>query len=195
VSRPAQPLAGSAAGPPPPVVLIHPVHQHAYEAAVGADNAGLLRLFVTGLYCTGAGLTDPRPWRLLPGGLAKRVERELSRRRHPALDPARVRVIARYHLPATLMRCTAGRLPVVRDLDLDRWATRSFDRAAARLLGRVDGVALVHAFEGGSTRTLRAAKEAGLRTILDVPSAHERFVEAEAEETGITAVPRVDAVS
>jgi glycosyltransferase involved in cell wall biosynthesis len=175
-----------------PVVVIHPVQQHAYEAAVGADSAGLLRLFVTGLYCTGAGLTDPRPWRLLPGGLARRVERELSRRRHPELDPARVRVIARYHLPATLVRRTAGRLPIVRDLDLDRWATRRFDRAAARLLGGLDGVALVHAFEGGSNRTLRAAKEAGLRTILDVPSAHERFVEAEAEEAGATATPRAD---
>jgi glycosyltransferase involved in cell wall biosynthesis len=188
MSHPARPAPAGETGPPP-VVVVHPIHQHAYEAAVGAGQAGLLRLFVTGLYWTGRGATDPRRWRLLPGGVAGRVERELGRRRHPALDPERVRVIARYHLPATLARRGAGRLPWLRDLQLDRWATRGFDRAAARLLARTEGVALVHAFEGGSSRTLRAARRAGLRTVLDVPSAHERFIEVEAEEAGRPAVP------
>ncbi len=189
--RPRPPVDGET-GAVCPVIVAHPIHQHAYETAVGAAQAGLLQLFVTGLYWTGAGLTDPRHWRLLPGALARRVECELSRRRHPALDPARVRAIGRYHLPATLVRRSAGHLPVVRDLDLDRWAARRFDRTVARLLDRTEGVALVHVFEGGSSRTLRAAKQAGLRTVLDVPSAHERFVEAEAEETGSTAIPMAE---
>lgn len=191
MSHPAGPVAAQATGAPPPVVVVHPIHQHAYEAAVGAGQAGLLRLFVTGLYWSGAGATDPRRWRL-PAGLVGRLERELGRRRHPALDPARVRTIARYHLPATLARRATGRLPGVRAVDLDRWATRRFDRAAARLLGRLDGVAVVHAFEGGSSQTLQAARQAGLRTVLDVPSAHERFVEVEAAEGGRPAASRTE---
>jgi alpha-maltose-1-phosphate synthase len=171
------------------VVVVHPVHQHAYEAAVGAGQAGLLRFFVTGLYWTGAGLSDLRRWRLLPQSLVRRLERELGRRRHPALDPAKVRVIGRYHLPATVLRRCTGRLPGVHPLDLDRWAGRGFDRAVARLLGRMEGVALVHAFEGASSRTLQAARQAGLRTVLDVPSAHERFLEVEAEEGGGVLTP------
>jgi len=182
----------SATAAPRRVLVSHPVHQHAYETAVAASQAGLLECFVTGLYWTGSGETDPRRLPMLPEALARRIERELSRRRHPALDPARVRVISRYHLPATVIRRSAGRLPGVRDLDLDRWATRRFDRAVARLLGQMEGVALVHAFEGGAIWTLRAARKAGLRTVLDVPSAHERLIRAEAEETGSPAVPSAE---
>ena len=159
------------------VLVSHPVHQHAYETAVAASQAGLLECFVTGLYWTGTGLGDPRCWRWLPSGVARSIERELRRRHHPRLAPGEVRAIARYHAPATLLRRSLRGLPGMRDLDLDRWATKGFDRAVARMVRRLDQVGLVHTFEGGASRTLRAARQSGLRTVLDVPSAHERFVE------------------
>ena len=65
------------------VLISHPVHQHAYETAVAAQDAGNLRWFATGLYDTGRGLADPRLRTWLPGGIRRRIERELRRRRHP----------------------------------------------------------------------------------------------------------------
>jgi glycosyltransferase involved in cell wall biosynthesis len=167
----------SAAAAPERILISHPVHQHAYETAVAASQAGLLECFVTGLYWTGTGVTDPRYWRWLPSGVARSIDRELRRRHHPQLHSGNVRVIARYHAPATLLRRTLRGLPGMRDLNLDRWATRGFDRAVARMVRQLDQLGLVHTFEGGASRTLRAARQIGLRTILDVPSAYERFLE------------------
>ena len=55
---------------------------------------------------------------------------------------------------------------------------------------RRTGATQVHAFEGAALYTLRAAKRRGLRTVLDVPSAHEyniAIAEAEAAATGARA--------
>jgi glycosyltransferase involved in cell wall biosynthesis len=161
------------------VLISQPVHQHAYETAVAAQDGGTLRWFVTGLYDTGRGLTDVRLRRWLPAGARRRIERDLRRRRHPQLDPARVLTIPRYHLVATGVRRSVGRLPLLHRLDLETWAHHRFDRELGGRLARLPGVDVVHAFEGTALATFRAAKRAGKRTILDVPSAHERFMGVE----------------
>ena len=161
------------------VLISQPVHQHAYEAAVAAQDGGTLRWFVTGLYDTGRGLADQRLRRRLPAVARRRIERDLRRRRHPELDPARVLTIPRYHLVATGARRSIGRLPHLRRLDLETWAHHRFDRELGRRLARLPGVQVVHAFEGTALATFQAAKRAGKRTILDVASAHERFMRVE----------------
>jgi len=161
------------------VLISQPVHQHAYEAAVAAQDDGNLRWFVTGLYDTGRGLADPRLRRWLPADARRRVERDLRRRRHPELDPARVLTIPRYHLVATGLRRSLGRLSRLRRLDLETWAHHRFDSELGRRLAGLPGVDVVHAFEGTALATFRAAKHAGKKTILDVSSAHERFMGVE----------------
>jgi glycosyltransferase involved in cell wall biosynthesis len=159
------------------VLVSQPVHQHAYETAVAAQDGGYLRWFATGLYDTGRGIADPRLRTWLPAATRRRVERELRRRRHPELDPARVLTIPRYHLVATGFRRSLGRLAHLRGLDLDGWAHRRFDAALGTRLARLPGIGVVHAFEGSALATLRAAKRARKQTVLDVPSAHERFMD------------------
>jgi glycosyltransferase involved in cell wall biosynthesis len=161
------------------VLVSHPVHQHAYETAVAAQDAGNLRWFATGLYDTGRGLANPRLRAWLPAGARRRVERELRRRRHPELDPARVLTISRYHLVGTGLRRSLGRLSHFPSLDLETWAHHRFDTELGRRLAGLPGIDVVHAFEGSALATLRAAKRAGKRTILDVSSAHECFMGVE----------------
>jgi glycosyltransferase involved in cell wall biosynthesis len=171
-----------AASPTGPGVLVsQPVHQHAYETAVAAQAAGYLRYFATGLYDTGRGLADPRLRCWLPADARRRIERELRRRRHPDLDPARVLVIPQYHLVATGCRRAFDWLPQPRRENLERWAHRRFDEALARRLLALTEVQLVHAFEGAALATFGAAKAVGKLTILDIPSAHERFMDVPGE--------------
>lgn len=166
------------------VLVSHSVHQHAYETVLAAQEAGLLGQFVTGVYLTENGLTDPRLRRWLPKGVNREIERQLRRRWHPGVDPSLVTTISRYHLAAAGFRRTLGWFPGLRRLDMDTRAHMRFDRAVARRLRRVDGVGIVHAFEGGCLATLQAARRLDLATVLDVPSAHEFFLEAEAQEKG-----------
>ncbi len=170
------------------VLVCQPVHQHAYETALAAQDSGYLRYFATGLYDKARGLTDPRLRAKLPGEpLRNRIERELRRRRHPELDPDRVLALPRYHAVATGFRRSVGWLPRLRRVDLDTWAHHRFDRRVGRMLPQLSGVDLVHAFEGTALATLQAAKRAGKKTVLDVPSAHEYFALAE----GTNCQPRI----
>jgi hypothetical protein len=83
------------------VVVSHPVHQHAYETVIAAQEAGALRRFVTGIYFTGRGLTSRRLLEKLPSALEQKLTRELMRRWHPDLDTEYVHTILRYHIVAT----------------------------------------------------------------------------------------------
>jgi glycosyltransferase involved in cell wall biosynthesis len=166
------------------VLVSHPVHQHAYETAVAAQEAGLLCRFVTGVYYTGNGPMSPRLRRWLPSEVNHRIERELRRRWSPELDVAQVTSIPSSHVAAIGYRRTLGRLPVLSRFDVDTRAHLRFDRAVARRLPALRGLEIVHAFEGSSLATLRSAKRQRLTTVLDVPSAHELFLRAVAAEGG-----------
>lgn len=167
------------------VVVSQPVHQHAYETAVAAQRAGLLHTFVTGIYHTGRGLWHPQGWWWAPAAVRRAVDRRLRRRWHPWLDPARVRTLARYHLCAAALRPLAGFAPGG-GWDSEQWAHRRFDAAVARLLPRMPGVGLVHAFEGAALATLQAARRLGLPAVLDVPAALESTLSALRAEGGAT---------
>lgn len=156
-----------------PVVVTHPVNQHAYQTALAAQHSGLLETFWTGVYRTGRGLTSDRALALLPGRTRGIVRRELARRWEPDLDPARIRTLTRYDLVSIAWR----RLLRHPDWlwDPESWMLRHFDASVAARLRRRPP-ALVHAFEGAALSSFSAAREAGGITVLDCPSAHERFM-------------------
>jgi alpha-maltose-1-phosphate synthase len=173
------------------VLISHPVHQHSYETAVAAQEAGLLRCFVTGLYFTGRGVTGKQALDWLPSAARRRLERELRRRWHPELARSRVTTIPYYHAMSTTFRWSTRRVPWLRDLDVDTWAHERFDLAVSHRLAQFGPLAAVHAFEGSALATFGAARRKGIRTILDVPSAHERFVTKEDGGAGGAGSPRI----
>lgn len=68
----------------------HPGSNHlAYQLVAALQKAGYDASFETGLFWTGRGLL-PKLTGLLPAVIRTRVERELKRRSHPGVDPARV---------------------------------------------------------------------------------------------------------
>ncbi len=68
----------------------HPGSNHlAYQLVAALQKAGYDAAFETGLFWTGRGLL-PALTGLLPPAIRARVERELKRRSHPGVDPARV---------------------------------------------------------------------------------------------------------
>jgi starch synthase len=170
----------------PCVVVSQPVRLHAYEAAVAAGRAGLLHTFTTGMYRTGRGLWGPSAWWWAPAPLRQAVDRRLRRRWHPALDPARVHPISRYHLLAAAWRSLIT-VPAPSPWDVEQWAHRRFDAAVARLVPRLPGVRLLHAFEGAALATFQVARGLGLPTLLDVPAALEPTIAALTAEGAPTA--------
>jgi glycosyltransferase involved in cell wall biosynthesis len=157
-----------------PVVVSHPVHQHAYKTALAAQERGLLEVFWTGFYRAGRGISSPRLLALLPGPVRAAATRELSRRWDPALDPALVKTVPAYDAVSVAWRRLLGaRGSEV--WDPGPWMLRRFDGAVARRLRR-NPPALVHAFEGSALSTLGATRSGGGATVLDCPSAHERFI-------------------
>jgi alpha-maltose-1-phosphate synthase len=181
----ATPIGQVSTGDDSGVVLIsQPVHQHGYETAIAAQNAGLLRYFVTGIYYTGRGLMSARLVRRLPAGLRAGVERELLRRRHCELNPELVRTIPAYHVLATGIRYAGGPISPLHRFELETWAHLRFDRAVARLLSRLPDLEIVHAFEGSGLETLRSARRLGITTVLDVTSAQEDWHAAQGHRGG-----------
>jgi glycosyltransferase involved in cell wall biosynthesis len=159
--------------PEPGVLISQPVHQHAYEAAIAAQEAGLLRYFVTGLYYTGRGLTNRRLRGWMLGPWESRIERELRRRWHPELSIDHVVTFPYHHLIALTWRKTFGRLLELPGVNMDTWAHERFDEVVGARLGSFEDVRVVHAFEGSAEATLQSAKRIGMATILDVTSAQE----------------------
>jgi len=173
------------------VIISQPVHQQAYETVVAAQQAGLLHSFRNGLYRTGRGLSNPKLLRLLPNHIRTRVEGQQRRRWHAEIDSSKVLTVSRYHLAALAMRpllSLAGYRGADRERfpwDIERWAHEQFDEAVGRDLRKTAGNArLVHAWEGSALGTLRAARELGLITVLDVPGAFEYTMQVITDEGG-----------
>jgi alpha-maltose-1-phosphate synthase len=175
------------------VLISHPVHQHAYETAIAAQSAFLLHRFVTGLYYVP--LLQEAVGRFLPSRFAGFVDHQMRRRYHPELDPHLVQVVGRFHVVATSVRLVLTKLRLGDGARLEYWAQNRFDERVSALLGQATDVKIVHGFEGASRDLFTSAKERGLVTILDAPSAYEWHVRAALEETGIMRIrPGVERV-
>ncbi len=153
------------------VVVVHPVHQHSYESAVAAYEAGLLYRFYTGVYTPDSAL---RAIRSMTGTFPsiKMAEQVLARRSHPDLPSRKVRRLSSQHwvaLGAAHLRTPLhGRNPRLTAL-----VQRTFDLRVARCISRKrHGIGLLHAFDLQSPFTLQRAHAIGIPTILDVTIAH-----------------------
>lgn len=160
--------------PQRPVVVTHPVHQHAYETALAAQEADLLRVFVTGIYDVGRGVFHPRLRSPLPASVRGRIENQLRRRRYAALDAERIQPLPARHSLAYVARPVLNRVRANATPWLESAAHRSWDRAVAkRIREAAPTPQLIHVFESCGLATLGAGRERGSKTLLDVPIAYE----------------------
>lgn len=139
------------------VLLVQPIHQHAYETAVALAGQGALDSFVTLLYADES-RTNSLPIRLR--GLA-------SRRSHPELPQEMVTtmpILGIAHLGAMRTR------KLQENAFVDRLFSE-FERRAASLVQ--PGHAAVHVFEGTGLKVAQRAKLLGIPIVLDVPSIFE----------------------
>ena len=175
----------------PSVLVTHPGVQQSYETVAGLQQAGMLDEFVASVYLTDEHSERRSPWRWLPPAQRDVASAGLRRRWHPSIDTSRVRTIP---LPFLAMRGATLGLEAVglaRYQGIERLGDAWFDWMAARTLP-CRQITQVHAFEGAALHTLRAAKRAGLATVLDVPSAHEynlAIAASEANAAGVSPLP------
>jgi starch synthase len=162
-----------------PVLVHHPGTNHlAYELVAGLQEGGYACDFHTGFFYKGDGALA-RAVAALPAVLRARVERELRRRAHASVDPARV------HLRSApeLVHIAIGRLGAGQDrlARVIGWRNEILDRAVARVIRRArPRVVIGH--DGSALHSARAAREIGAATILNqvvghVAAAHEIFRE------------------
>lgn len=166
----------------PPVVEVgNPGAMHfTYALAAAVQALGYGGRFHTDLYYR-PGAWDP--WLgLLPATLRSRARRQLERRRHPDLDPARVSAA----LWREAARLVAGRLglPARVSEALLAARNRAADRRLARLVRRERPAAVI-VHDTAALRTLEAARQAGVVGILNQVIGHrvsgEAILRAEAD--------------
>ncbi len=163
-----QPEAGQRPAGTPPVVVCHPGRQHTYETVLAAQEAGLLRAFATAVFVRDDDLLAGLARRVSHLPLAGPIARSARARMNGSLDPGLVRSFPAYPVAGRALR----RLP--RGAAVERWGDRRCDAAIARWLRSLEPPPqIVHGFEGSCLAALRAAKELGATTVLDVPNAHE----------------------
>ncbi len=175
----------------PSVIVTHPGVQQSYETVAGLDKAGMLERFIASVYLTHDRPERRSPWRWLPRTQRAAAVAGLRRRWHPSIDPSRVRTIP---MPFLAMRGMTVGLEAVglgRYQGIERLGDAWFDWIAARVVSQQQ-TTQVHAFEGAALHTVRAAKRAGIATVLDVPAAHEynmAIAESEARAAGVRPLP------
>src|SRR5581483_3347351 len=175
---------GRQANRSPRVILAHPGRQHSYETVLAAQDAGMLQRFIASYYWRGDRTWTSRIVRTLPGPLRARLSATLRKRWHPDIDPSLVSIAPWFHVIARLvaaMERAAPRLPSVHPHYHADW---EFDRLVGRWLSWQPTPDIVHAFEGSGLHTLQAARRLGAVAALDVPSAHEYYLQVLREGEG-----------
>lgn len=171
----------------PSVVVSHPGTQQVYETVAGLQSAGMLHRFLASAYARDGQPEQHAPWRWLPPAQRARAAAGLRKRSHPAIDPTLVHEMP---WPFLVMRGVSSGLSAAglrRYAGIERLGDAWFDRNAAAWVAHEPGITQVHAFEGEALHTFAAARERGLRTILDAPAAHEYNIalcDEEARATG-----------
>ncbi|MDC7786712.1 glycosyltransferase family 4 protein [Rhodoplanes sp. TEM] len=155
------------ARPVRPIGVFHPGTQHSWQTARALQDVSDLGWYATSIFW----IPKRFPYRVvpwLPGPLRRRVEAELRRFHHPALDPQLVRT---HNGPEWAMRLAAR-------AGLRRLAARfqarsntDFARPVTRLLAR-EPVRAVWGYDLSSLEVFRAARAAGVTTILDRTIGH-----------------------
>ncbi|MBL8831484.1 MAG: glycosyltransferase [Rhodospirillales bacterium] len=149
----------------------HPGSNHlAYQLVAALQAAGYDASFETGLFWTGRGLL-PGLTGLLPPAIRARVERELKRRSHPGVDPARVS----FQPVPELMYVASTRLKLSaeRQLAAIAWRNDVFDaQFAQRVLAERPRFTVGH--DSSALLAQRAARSYGGLAILNQVIGHIR---------------------
>ena len=149
----------------------HPGSNHlAYQMVAALQKAGYDASFETGLFWTGTGLL-PKLTGLLPATLRGRIERELKRRSHPDIDPARVS----FQLAPELMYLASTRLKLSaeRQLAAIAWRNDVFDaQFAQRVLAERPRFTIGH--DSSALAAQRATQSYGGLAILNQVIGHIR---------------------
>lgn len=131
--------------------------QYCHELLAALEENSLLEVLYTSL------AADKLPWEKLP----EPVRRQVSKRRFPGIPTAKIR-----HFPFLFLleRVLRDRFPAVGRLLADR-----FDR---RVAARVSYAAcdIVLTYENANRNTMRAAKQAGKTTVLDLAQIHHEDI-------------------
>ena len=152
------------------VLVAHPGAAHfIYELVNAVGALGFAPRFETGFYHDDAGVLG-RLTALLPARLGARLARELGRRRFAGIDPA----IVHRHPLLELPYVAAARLLPHRPDAVERvlyWRNRCFDASvAAAIARRPPAIAIGH--DTSALRLLRAARQAGAKTVLNQVIGH-----------------------
>lgn len=149
------------------VGVFHPGTQHSWQTARALDESGFLRWYATSIFW----IPSRFPYSLvsmLPRNFRGRVEAELRRFHHPALNPAVVRTVDGMEW---LMRL-AARLRMYR---LRRWIhareNAAFATPVRHLMVR-EPVSTVWGYDLSSLETFRNAQRIGSKRILDRTIGH-----------------------
>jgi starch synthase len=149
----------------------HPGSNHlAYQMVAALQKAGYDTSFETGLFWTGTGLL-PKLTGLLPAALRDRIERELKRRSHPGIDPARVSF---QPVPELMyVASTRLRLSAERQLAAIAWRNDVFDaQFAQRVLAERPHFTIGH--DSSALAAQRATQSYGGLAILNQVIGHIR---------------------
>ncbi|RAI45010.1 glycosyltransferase family 4 protein [Rhodoplanes roseus] len=156
-----------AATPKRPIGVFHPGTQHSWQTARALQDAADLGWYATSIFW----MKDRFPYSfvpLLPNGLRRHIEAELRRFHHPGLDP---RLVKTHNGSEWAMRIAAR----ARLRSLAAWfharSNSGFARPVGRLLAR-EPVRAVWGYDLSSLEVFRAAKDAGVKTILDRTIGH-----------------------
>ena len=151
------------------VLVHHPGSNHlAYEVVAGLQAGGFDCRFDTGFFYVPQG----RAARLadaLPARWRQRVVRELKRRAHPGVDPARVRLLAGPELAyVALNRFGLAPGPLARVVG---WRDEIFDRWVAAHIRR-ERPRIVVGHDSSTLLSFRAARDVGAVTVLNQVTGH-----------------------
>jgi glycosyltransferase involved in cell wall biosynthesis len=143
------------------VVYSHPARQqNVPQRPACALQMGLQPLFLTGLYF------KPRAWPfslvpILPKGLRERTLAQLSKRRVAGLPDERVISVSGV-LPESVLRPLklTGSLNLIHDWFASRWLLQHGHQKC--------GTAIFHGFQGSCTRSIAAARRAGMITGVEI---------------------------
>jgi glycosyltransferase involved in cell wall biosynthesis len=151
------------------VLVHHPGSNHlAYELVAALQASGLTTDFDTGFFYTDDGL-PARLARMLPAGRRAALERELKRRSHNGVDPARVRFFALPEIAyVALNRFGLPPGPLARVVG---WRNELFDRWVASRVRR-EKPALVVGHDSSALLSQRAARAVGAVSVLNQVIGH-----------------------